>query len=110
MKLECITVVKSEVVIFCVMLQCRTVGLTSYYSAWFWRNLLLLSFVPWKRRQYVFPKWLEMCTNLHGVVMYMTSNMVIILVVSNEVSMKFLQLCFSLLNIHPIVLIISPCM
>lgn len=59
-------------------------------------------------RQYVFPKQLESRTNLHGVVMYMTSNIVIL--VSNEVSMKFVKLCFSLLNIHPIVLIISPCM
>jgi len=110
MRFECITVVKTKVMIFCVMLQCRMVGVTSYYSARFWRNFLLLSFVPWKRRQYVFPKWLESHTNLHGVVMYMTSNIVIILVFSNEVSMKFLKLCFSLLNIHPIVLIISPCM
>jgi hypothetical protein len=48
--------------------------------------------------------------HLHGVVMYMTINIVIILVVSNEVSVKYLKLCFSLLNIHPIVLIVSPCM
>jgi len=73
--------VKTKVVIFCVMLQCRMVGVTSYYSTRFWRNLLFLSFVPWKRRQDVFPKRSESRTNVHGVVMYMTSNIVIILVV-----------------------------
>jgi len=101
--------VVKTVVVICVMLQCRMVGITSYCSTLFWSNLLLLSFVPWKRKQYVFPKRLESCTNLHGVVMYMTSN-IVILVVSNEVSMKFVKLCFGLLNIHPIVLIITPCM